>query len=164
MRVMNYWMLLFLILCSCHNNERMEEIKKSEVVTQNSDVAKALKSKADLLYKNDHYQEAIKYFDTLITIDSTKGEYYFKRAYSNGMLLQRQEAIKDYEKSIRYKYRMPDAYFNSGLNCSYENDSLALYYFEKSLTINPDRFKVLHEIEECKKRLKSKLIRPERGR
>ena len=87
--------------------------------------------------------------------NSTNGEYYFKRGYSNGMLLKRKAAIEDYNKFIRLKYRLPDAYFNAGLNCTADNDSLALYYFEKSLPINPDKVKVIHEINECQKRLKS---------
>src|SRR5256885_963142 len=87
---------------------------------------KKIKSDADLAYyKNDYTHSAI-LFDSLIKLDTTKGEYYFKRGYSFSMFLNADQAIKDYLKSISLGYRVADAYKNIAVNYTTINDSLAM--------------------------------------
>src|SRR5690606_1760399 len=91
----------------------------------------------DSLYNGDNYEEAVKYFDTLITIDSLNGEYYFKRGYCEAMLFKYHESTIDYKKAIQFKYRESSAYFNLGLNYSSIDDSLAIHFFYKCLEVDP---------------------------
>ncbi len=105
-----------------------------------------IKRMADSFYDNDKYDSAIKYFTFLIHSDSTQGEYYFKRGYSFGMISKKRKAIADFEKSIVLKYRVSDSYLNIAADTLLENDSMALFYFEKSYEADSQNVKAAHEI------------------
>jgi tetratricopeptide (TPR) repeat protein len=107
-------------------------------------------------YENDDYIKSIQLFSKLIEFDSSNGEYYYKRGSSYTMILYADSAIKDLKKSAILKYRVASSYHNIGLNYSTINDSLAVYYFEKSLQIRPTDNKTKKLLGECKERLKNK--------
>ena len=106
-----------------------------------SNSPRSLKSIADSLYHADNYQEAIKCFDTLIKLEPKNGEYYYKRGFSYDMVYKQQalpQAVHDYLKAIELGYKRAKAYDNIGLSFMFVNDSIALYYFQKSLELEPD--------------------------
>jgi tetratricopeptide (TPR) repeat protein len=107
---------------------------------------------AQFLYEQDKYQTAIIYFDSLISIDSTQGKYFYERAYSYTQLSNRERAIKDYKKSIEYQFKVNDSYYNIGVYYFLTNDSLAIYYFQKCLSVDPGYTDAYDEILFLKKK------------
>src|SRR5690349_18821203 len=103
-----------IILISCSN-----QTKKSD--------KEILEGKASYYYKNDDYQNAVMYFDSLIKLDTTVGQYYYKRAYSYSRLSLEKLAISDFEKAAGLNYKTADAYRNIALmSIGIEEDSIAL--------------------------------------
>jgi tetratricopeptide (TPR) repeat protein len=96
-----------------------------------------LEAQAFYDYDHDKYALAKFYLDTLINLDSTKGEYYFKRAYSREKLSD-SLAIDDYQKAITLNYGVARAYKNMAIDMmQVENDSLALILFNKAFKADP---------------------------
>lgn len=114
---------------------------------------KRIESEAMSAYERNDYRNAVILFSELLKADSTKGEFYFKRGYSYSMLLNVEDAIKDYKKAIACGHRVADAYNNIGINYSTIDDSLAIVYFKKAIEAGYDNNKIYERIEECKKRL-----------
>jgi tetratricopeptide (TPR) repeat protein len=115
-----------------------------------------LKFIADSLYEKDNYLLAINYFDSLIQLDSTHGEYYFKRGSSYNLFYKQRAAtpaISDFLTAIKLKYRESDAYFNLGISYASNNDSLAMLYFEKAVQLNPNDERAKDQISFCKIRI-----------
>lgn len=140
--------LLLLCFISCGNNHnRQKDIEAKNAIAK-------IELEADAFYEKEDYPKAIIFFNKLIAQDSTKAMYYFKRGYSYSMLFNTGQAIRDYLKSVELGADKYKAYRNIGINYSTINDSLAIYYFDKCLEINPGEEKVLKEKEECKKRLR----------
>lgn len=137
---------LFVIFLSCDSNRRE--------TTNSENTIEKIKLEADSFYYENNYSRAIILFNELIALDSTKGEYYFKRGFSYSMLLNAEQAIKDYSKAAELEYRKADAYKNIGINYSTINDSLAIYYLDKCLEIEPENAKAKRIKEECESRLK----------
>jgi tetratricopeptide (TPR) repeat protein len=114
-----------------------------------------LEERAFYYYDHDAFNNAIYYLDSLIALDSTKGEYYFKRGYSYNRESFMPAAVRDYEKAARLNYEPADAYRHIALvKMSMDDDSTALVYFNKGLKINPDKFK---DIEPLIQSLKSQI-------
>jgi tetratricopeptide (TPR) repeat protein len=96
-----------------------------------------LETQAFYDYEHDKYALAKFYLDTLIALDSTKGEYYFDRAYSREKLSDAL-AIDDYQKAITLNYGVAHAYKNMAIDMmKVENDSLALIFFDKAFEADP---------------------------
>ena len=114
-----------------------------------------LEQKAFYYYDNNTYSEAINYFDKLIALDSTNGEYYFKRAYCYDKTSLKKHAVLDFEKAASLKYEAADAFKNIGLIAmEVDEDSIALTYFDKGLKIDPSKFKDFGPIiQACKKQI-----------
>src|SRR4030095_4392266 len=104
-------------------------------------------------YSGKDYDNALKYLDTLIKLDSTNGEYYYKRAVSNGRLIKKKEAIRDFSKSAILGHRVDDSYWGIGLSYAFDNDSLCLVYLNKIKAINPRFQNIDIEIRDCEKRI-----------
>ena len=111
-----------------------------------------LKAKAFYFYENDRYDEALPFFTSLISLDSSNGEYYFKRANCYSQSGQKEKAIKDDLRAVGLNYRKDAAFFNIGLDYLFSNDSLARYYFEKCLKENPKHSKAAIMIEQLNRR------------
>ncbi|HSZ34445.1 MAG TPA: hypothetical protein VK772_14110 [Puia sp.] len=100
-----------------------------------------LEEKAEYYYNKEIYKEAIPYFDQLINIDSTKGVYYLKRGFCYDKLFYQRFAYSDYQKAIKLKYGIAVAYLHIGVMYSEnEQDSLALIYYDKSLSLDSSRY------------------------
>lgn len=109
------------------------------------------------MYRSDNYFKAVKYFDTLIKLSPSEGEFYFKRGYSYDQIYKRQmfrPAIDDYLKSIELGYNVQQSYSNLGLSYVFKNDSIAAVYFEKSLKLKPDNPDISNLLRYCRTRLK----------
>lgn len=148
----SYFICLTLIVLSCTNNDKMHQktIGKSSIEN--------LKIVANKYYDSNAYVKAIMVFEKIISLDSTNGEYYFKRGYSYSMILNPEQAIRDYSKSISLGYKISSAYKNIGINYSTINDTLAIINFNKSLeyeTNLDERKKISLLIDDCNKRLKN---------
>ena len=114
-----------------------------------------IKLKADSYYDLGNYDSSRLYFTYLIRMDSLNGEYYFKRAYSNSMLLNQSGSINDYLKAAKLKYKQAKAFYNIGINYQLRNDSLALIYYKKCYEIDPSYPNVQDNIRTCLYRLKN---------
>ena len=155
-------LLLFIVFVSCNNSIKENDKKHaSESDNINTD-KKNLEEKANDYYMNKKYSEGISSYDKLISIDSNKGGYYFKRGYCKARLLKYTEARLDYLKSIELNYSQKElAYFDLGLihratavfhsTNEYERITeynTALYYYNECLKIEPNDTKALKEKKE----------------
>lgn len=138
--------IMFLYACDSTEQKR--------VVTEPEENLDDLIELADLYYNLDNFKEAILLFDRILNMDTTNGEFYFKRAYCNAQIYNYKNSNIDYYKAIELNYRTDDAVFN--LACNYaatQKDSLALQYFLKAYELNPDNKKALSEASNMKWRL-----------
>jgi tetratricopeptide (TPR) repeat protein len=116
----------------------------------------SLNKKATFFYKNKDYSNALNFYDKLISIDSTNGEFYYKRGNCKAYLFDYNGSTNDYLKAIELKYKIGDTYFNIACNyASIKEDSLALKYFTKAYEINPNDLNLKTQIELVKERLKA---------
>ena len=96
---------LLIIFSSCNNDSKEKTINSPSTKEDVSIDRQKLAERANDFYEKNKYSEAILSYDTLISIDSTKGGYYFKRAYCKSMLLNNDaDAISDYYKAIERNY------------------------------------------------------------
>lgn len=124
--------ICFISIVSC-KNESQDSSSKPEI-----DIA-SLEDLANQYYANDNYIEASKVFTALIALDSTNGEYYYKRGYSYGQLEKYDLRESDYLKSIEYNYKVKDSYRNLAFYYMViHKDSLAVAYLKKYLELNPN--------------------------
>ena len=121
-----------------------------------------LVERANYFYENKIYAKAKFSYDTLISIDSTKGEYYFKRGYCKSMIPDSKGAVIDYLLSIEHNYdKKYKAYLNIGVlhrgnavfystsqNKSIAEYDTALYFFNECLKIAPNNVKAIKERDE----------------
>lgn len=98
-----------------------------------------LEGKAYTLYDNDSYVKCRPLLDTLISLDSTNGEYFYKRAVCFDRAHKYQKAQNDFLQAIALHYRPGEAYFTMGLEEMSGNDTAAIAYFQLALRANPDK-------------------------
>lgn len=149
-------LILFGLLLSCTNN-----IKKNKT--------DSLVERANNFYVNENYQKAILAYDTLISIDSTKGGYYMKRGYSKTMVnTDDSSAITDYFTAIKRNYSKKEtAYLNIGTahrfnaifrcakdSCRIAEYEIAIKFYNESLKINPNFADALKEKAEATENLR----------
>lgn len=149
MKVIYIFLAILLTFASCHNPKK--DVTKASEITVNS--LQAEEKLANLYYKADDYAKSIACFTTLIKKDPDNGSYYLKRGYCFTQLHDKKNAIEDFKQAIKYHTQVAICYFNLGLAYSYDNDSLALIYFDKCLAINPQDSDAETQIFFCKKRL-----------
>jgi tetratricopeptide (TPR) repeat protein len=95
-----------------------------------------LETQAYYYYDHDFYYLAKIKLTALIGLDSTKGEYYFKRGYCYDQL-NRTTGINDYKKAIELDYRVSDAYRHVAFDeMQSNNDSLAIICFVKAIQVD----------------------------
>jgi tetratricopeptide (TPR) repeat protein len=143
------------IIASCCNSPSRKNNDKKVITDEDTGTA-AIARMANSSYRNDDYPDAVKYFSVLIARDTTNGEYYFRRGYSYARLIKKRDAIEDYKRAIKYHFKVASANFNIGLNFSYDNDSLALYYFNKCIEADPAYADAYVQIQDCERRMKER--------
>ncbi len=105
-----------LFLASCGNNP-----EKSRIY---------LDKGMDYLY-HSQFEEAIENFDKAIKYDAENHEAYFYRGCARYNILQREDALSDYNKTLELNPNYLQAYFNIGLYYRSINDyDMACYYFK----------------------------------
>jgi tetratricopeptide (TPR) repeat protein len=98
-----------------------------------------LETKAFSLYEKDSYGRCRLFLDTLIFLDSTNGEYFYKRGVCFDRAHKYNKAQNDFLKAIALHYRPGEAYFTMGLEEMSGNDTAAISYFQLALQVNPDK-------------------------
>jgi tetratricopeptide (TPR) repeat protein len=154
MRFVTFIPFVAIMWSACNNTER-DKFKDSADERSSGKMGSLIK-RANSYYYQDDFANSVKYFDSIIKLDSSNGEYYYKRAFSYTKLIAREDAIKDFKKAILFQYKVAPSCFNIGVNYSYDDDSLALYYFKKSSETDQNFPDVYPEISDCKKRLAEK--------
>jgi tetratricopeptide (TPR) repeat protein len=120
---------LLVTLFSCNQ-------EKKGNTNSTADSIELLKKKADSFYYAKNDVEAITWYSKLIKLDSTKGEYFFHRGASYSTDLNAYPAIQDFLKAIELGYKVADSYRNIAVNYFSIDDSLAVYYIDKSFQID----------------------------
>ena len=84
----------------------------------------------DYLY-HSQFEEAIENFDKAIKYDAENHEAYFYRGCARYNILQKEDALSDYNKTLELNPNYLQAYFNIGLYYRSINDyDMACYYFK----------------------------------
>jgi tetratricopeptide (TPR) repeat protein len=149
-----FWIVgLVISIYSCNSQD--SQSKRKNIVEAKDTSNYEIEKIANDFYEHDDYPNAIKYFNILIKRDSMNGKYYFRRGYCYSGLINKKKAIDDYNKAALYHFKETSAYFNIGLNYSFEDDSLALQYFEKCIKLDPSFADATVEIRSCRERLRN---------
>ncbi len=131
-------LILILVLFACRNNFAKQETNPK---------LKELLSQSDELYNNNNYKQAIELFNQIIQIDSTKGIAYYRRGICYSFIYDYQKSIRDHLKCISLNYRVEDSYLDLGLSYeTLEDFTNALYYYRRTLDINPKNTKAQDRI------------------
>ena len=147
----------FFLSCLKRTTPPEGETKKEGIHTkslQKSELDTAgLSLSASLFYKTNNYEEAVKEYTKLIELDTTKGRYYIRRAYSLVQLDRHIEAIPDYLKAAELNCEKFICYKSLGITyfVVLKNDSLAIKYFEKCLELDPGASEIQKLLELLKK-------------
>jgi tetratricopeptide (TPR) repeat protein len=123
---------------------------------------KIIEQKSDELYQQKLYSDAKDCYDKLITIDSTKGEYYFKRGYCKSMISSDDPTIiSDYLQAIKHNYKdkksaylniAAEHYFRVLFRCSTDKEQKtecdsALHFYSECLRVDPGNAKALQDYQ-----------------
>ncbi len=145
--VQNYWYIFsFILFFSCNNPSK----KKHNINN------KSVEQIAEDFYKEDKYLEAKQSYDKLISIDSSQGKYYNRRAYCNAVLGDFEEAKRDYLKTIALNnVDKKNVYLSLGMLYRFnkEYDS-AIYFYNESLKLDSNFLKAKDEKREVNSMLK----------
>ena len=145
---LRYLAILTTIISGCTTSGEKKEL----TVTTHSDFDRQtseLLKRGNIYYELSDYKNASMTYDTLIRLDSTIGEVYYKKGFSDSKNNDIVKSLECYKKAIEFKYRIADSYYNLGLNqILLDNDSItfdndpsspkAIEYFEQCLKSNPD--------------------------
>ena len=127
-----FYLLFVLLINSCDDSTKENE----HVFLDTVEMEKVAQNFID----REEYNKAKLIYDTLIAFDSTKANYYFKRAYSKSLLMHNDSsAIADYQNAIFHGYQnKKSAYLSIGMLYKWTKkfDS-AIYYFNECLRIDP---------------------------
>ena len=148
------WITILTIFSSCNDSLRKNN---------SGQIFSTLEERANDFYHKDQYDKAKLCYDSLIALDTSKGTYYFKRAYCKSRLSSDDPSIiPDYLKAIQHNYeRKQAAYLNIGVEHRFravfrcftnqtkkaEYDT-ALYFYNECLRIDPDYNEALQEKQE----------------
>ena len=127
-----------ILLEKCHSSTSNQEKKIYDEFTERN---KKIKEIAYLNLNERNYENAKLYLDTLIMMDSSNAEYYFKRAYAKSLFLNMdlESTLKDFNKALELNYRNKQSIFlNVGvIYTSIGKFDSALLYLNKCLVIDP---------------------------
>ena len=130
------------LLCSCVKNKESKHVVVLDSINSNSTRLESesyLNLKARLAYESNDYLSASKLYSLLILKDSTKGDFFFKKGICCAKLGFKDDAIDNFQKSVCLNFRISDSYFNISLAyASLLNDSLALVYINKCISLSPN--------------------------
>ncbi len=104
--------------------------------------------KGNSLFESSKFEEASKEFTEAITINPSYADAYFNRALTNRILHNYDGAKHDLEKVMELQPKSADAPLLFGDISESNNDLIgARYWYEKSLSINPDYAEAKNRLE-----------------
>lgn len=130
-KMKNVFLFLLILIVSCKDQS------SNKIVSNKS----KLEKQASNHMNKEEFEKAIPILNSLIFMDSTEPEYYYKRAYSKARTnLNFYGAIGDYK--LAYKYKLKDSFdvlLSLAVCYSFigEFDS-SIYYYDRCLRINPN--------------------------
>lgn len=143
MKYLNIFCFIFFLVIielSCD----LRENNKADSKEQLND----LLQKSQNYYLNNEYQVALKYFNKILSLDSCRGDIYFKRGYCKAILRDQKGSSADFMKAIALEHKKAHSYFNLGLNeLINNNDSIACHYFKIVLKLDPNYLKAKEQIK-----------------
>jgi tetratricopeptide (TPR) repeat protein len=153
-KIMQNLFRLFLLISffSCNNSSKRSNVSEAEIF-----------QRASLFYKNNDYENSLMCFDSLVLLNPTKGEYYYKRGYLKAMISDDKDAMNDYWLAIKFNYNNKSwAFLNIGtLYRAYGLYDSAIYFYDKAIEIDSTYKKAKEEKEEVLKLMKDmKLFNP----
>lgn len=132
------------VISSCTNNNSTRDLK----------IIEKLSLQADSLYNLDKLELALDKYDTLLILAPNFGKFHYRKGYCHSRKLELKEGNEAYYNAAELNFRPADAYYNIGVNLTLAlNDSLAVVFFNKSLSINPNDSLAQHEIELATERM-----------
>jgi len=140
----NFFYAFFFLLVAISCNE-VKEKKTSHVFN-----SKPTSERANFYYENKNYDKAIECLDSLISFDSSNGDFFFKRGYSKSMMPDIIGACEDYKSAIKLDYRRKSAYLNIGVLLAGSGycDS-AVYFINECLKLDPENKKAKQMKDAC---------------
>jgi tetratricopeptide (TPR) repeat protein len=150
MKSRNLIFAFLIIVMSCSDTKRKPKIDE--------DYIRRIEPIADKAYREDQYANSVIVYSKLISLDSSQGEYYFRRGYSYMMLRNTDSSIFDYQKAIQHEFKVSKAYQNIGAVYlgMLGNDSAAVYYLGKAVKADKTNAKALELLESARQRLLDK--------
>ena len=114
---------------TCKNEKGKNHQKNEDNTAINPGTVKLINETGEN-YRKKNYLKAYEGFLLLVQLDSTNGEYYYKKAYCESQLrYSTLQEIEDWRKAIELNYKKADSYYN-----------MALCY----LMLNEDSIGILH--------------------
>lgn len=147
--------LLALLKCSTTSKKEDTELRSDSSFTSRDSLisdSSSLVVQAALLYANDKFEEALESYSKLVELDSTNGDFFYRKAYCLAQLNRDSAAVENYLKSANLDFRKFDAYRSIGLiyTVGLNDRSKAIEYFKKCLEINPNAEEIKRLIEDIK--------------
>lgn len=155
LRVLIVSSLLSLFKCST-TSKKEDKVLRSDSLSISRDNlindSSSLVVQAALLYANDKFEEALMSYNKLINLDSTNGDFFYRKAYCLAQLSRDSAAVENYLKSANLDFRKFDAYRSIGLiyTVGLNDKSKAIEYLKKCLEINPNAQDIKRLIEDIK--------------
>lgn len=137
------WAIIFLLFSFCSKPPPPHDQLDSFISHRtDSGWARELLSTANYHYDYKNYSKAKLFYDTIINLDSTVTEAYYKRGICKMQEGEYKNSTVDFLKSVELNYRVADAYFCAGMcemmNIKNSDDTKSIELFEKCLRSNPD--------------------------
>lgn len=101
--------------------------------------------------ETEDYKEALEYFRTAVQLDPTSTDALYGVAYSNQMIGESEAALQGYRDLLAADTNFYLSYFNQGYIKQYDQNEIdsAVFYYKKSLTLQPEFVKGWHQLGLC---------------
>lgn len=101
--------------------------------------------------ETEDYKQALEYFRTAVELDSVSTDALYGVAYSYQMIGESENALEGYRELLEVDSSFYLSYFNQGYIKQYDQQQIdsAVYYYKKSLTLQPEFVKGWHQLGLC---------------
>ena len=132
-----------------YNNNDLGNAKKvcQSILTENNKNLDAINLIADINIKEEEFDEAIKYIDMAINIDSDNFKHYFKKSLVLQRLKSSSEALKSIDKAIVLNKKNPEVFNLKAIIHEYLNeDKKALENWNKAIELKENYAELWNEM------------------